>query len=173
MEKIIVVDKFLDQDELNNVVSILKTKRFMFDHKSNGDSSSETPFWSSDLIDEKYLSEYIKEQIEQYFSQKFKLNRLYMNGQTFGQDGSYHTDSNNENDYTFCLYMTDIDKENIEVAGGHLYFKLPDKKYQICYEPIFNRGILFPSNYVHKSTSYSRYIMSLRRVVTWKLSKIN
>ena len=105
---------------------------------------------------------------------KFKINRLYANGQTYGQDGSYHIDNVNEkkNEYTFCLYFSKISDEYVEAAGGYLFFKLPELKYKICYEPLFNRGILFPSDYLHKAHSYNRYVMDLRICVSYKLEEI-
>ena len=67
---------------------------------------------------------------------------------------------------------TNISPEFVEMAGGNIFFKLPGYKYNICYEPIFNRGILFPSNYLHKSTSFTRFIIDLRVSVAWKLIEI-
>jgi Rps23 Pro-64 3,4-dihydroxylase Tpa1-like proline 4-hydroxylase len=125
-----------------------------------------------DLINNDYLLVYIKNIIETHFSKKFRVTRLYANGQTYGQDGTYHIDSSNKNYYTFCLYLSDIKEEYIETAGGHLFFKFPELNYKICYEPKFNRGIFFPSNYIHKATSFSRYIMDLRICISWKLEEI-
>lgn len=173
MNEIVVMDKFLDDTELEKVSDLLHSKDWHFGHKSLHNDSIETPFWTTNLKDETYLSEYVKGLIEKRFLQKFEVLRLYANGQTFGQDGTYHTDSDSDDNYTFCLYMTDIDPHYIEVAGGHIYFKIPGEKYQICYEPIYNRGIFFPARYEHKATAFSRYIMSLRRCITWKLRKIS
>jgi len=172
MEDITVIDNFLDDIELKQAVSIISSKSWVFGHKATHNEISETPYWSASLLDEKFFSEYIKEIIEKRFLQKFEVRRLYMGGHTFGQDGTYHYDNLEEDAYTFCLYMTEIDEKAIELAGGHLYFKIPGKKYEICYEPRFNRGIMFPSRYLHKGMGFSRYIMSLRICVAWKLKKI-
>jgi Rps23 Pro-64 3,4-dihydroxylase Tpa1-like proline 4-hydroxylase len=171
MEKIIVQDNFLNQDELNKCVDIINSNSWKWGHYSNG-IRSDTPFWMMDLSNNEYFSKNITNVIEKHFSKKFKVNLLYANAHTYGQDGSYHTDSEKPNTYTFCLYLTNIKEENIETAGGHLFFKFPELNYKIGYEPKFNRGIFFPSNYIHKATSFSRYIMDLRICAAWKLEEI-
>ena len=171
MENIIVIDNFLEKDELNKCVQIIKDNKWEWGHSSNG-FFSESLFWKMDLMENYYFFKKITSIIEETFSKKFIVKRLYANAHTYGQDGSYHIDDNNENCYTFCLYLTNINNEYIETAGGHLFFKFPNLKYNICYEPIFNRGILFPSSYIHKATSFSRYIMDLRICVAWKLEEI-
>lgn len=178
MDKIKVIENVLTEEEIKNALNILNSKNWIFGHQSITDNSfAHTPFWNMNLIEESYFTDYIKNIIEKIFFKKFKINRCYANGQTYGQDGSYHTDVNdNENEknnkFTFCLYFSKIKDEFIEAAGGHLFFKIPELKYKICFEPIFNRGILFPSDYLHKAHSYNRYIMDLRMCVSWKLEEI-
>lgn len=171
MDKIHVIDNFLDNDELHKCNSIIKLNGWTWGHTSNNDIKN-TPFWLMILSDNDYFTIYIKNIIEKTFSKKFKVDRVYANGQTYGQDSVYHTDCSDPNCYTFCLYLTDIKEEYIETAGGHLFFKFPELNYKIGYEPKFNRGILFPSNYLHKACAFSRYIMDLRICIAWKLEEI-
>jgi hypothetical protein len=168
MENIHVIDNFLEEKELETVTKILRSKNWEFYHTSTGDKENEIPFWTTYLNDEKYISEYIKSIIEKHFFKKFILTRVYCNAQTFGQDGSFHIDSEDEDSYTFCLYINEIPTEDIELAAGYIYFKLPDLKYKICYEPINNRGIMFPSNYIHRSSAFSRFTMQIRMCIAWK-----
>jgi len=172
MENIIVCDNFLNEEELNNVLEIIKNKKWKWGHLSSNKQLIETPFWNVDLTNDDYFSIYIKQIIEKFFLKKFKLFRVYANGQTFGQDGSYHADCEDSNTFTFCLYVSKIDKKYIETAGGHIFFKIPELKYKICFEPIFNRGIFFPSNYIHKSSSFCRYVMDMRICIAWKFEEI-
>jgi Rps23 Pro-64 3,4-dihydroxylase Tpa1-like proline 4-hydroxylase len=171
MEKILVHDNFLNKEELDKCIGIINDNTWKWNHTSDG-SRRDTPFWNMDLCENQYFSKYLKDIIERHFSKKFILKRVYANAQTYGQDGTYHVDSDNKNDYTFCLYLTNIKEENVETAGGHLFFKLPEVNYKICYEPKFNRGIFFPSNYIHKGNAFSRYIMDLRISIAWKLEEI-
>lgn len=175
MDKIVVCDNFLDEEEIKKAVDIIEKKSWQFGHVSNGGKKPdliETPFWSTNLNEDEFFSVYLKEVIERHFQRKFKLDRVYANGQTFGQDGTFHTDNDKENTFSFCLYLGRVDKKYTEIAGGYIYFKLPGNKFDICYEPLFNRGLLFPSNYLHKSTSYSRYVMNMRICVAWKMEEI-
>uniref|UniRef100_A0A6C0HZK5 Prolyl 4-hydroxylase alpha subunit Fe(2+) 2OG dioxygenase domain-containing protein n=1 Tax=viral metagenome TaxID=1070528 RepID=A0A6C0HZK5_9ZZZZ len=171
MDKIIIQDNFLNQEELDECLKIINNKSWTWGHTSNG-FYNDTPFWKMDLIDNEYFSVKIKGIIEKQFSKKFKIKSLYANAHTYGQDGSYHIDCFDPNCYIFCLYLTNIKEENIETAGGLLFFKFSGLNYKICFEPKFNRGIFFPSDYCHKATSFSRYIMDLRVCVAWKLEEI-
>jgi hypothetical protein len=172
MDNIHVHDNFLCKEDLKIALSIIKEKKWSWGHMSKGTDPIETPFWNTDLIFDDFFSVHLKELIEKYFLKNFKLIRVYANGQTFGQDGVYHKDSEEDNTYTFVLYLSNISKDYIETAGGHIFFKFPDKDFKICYEPIMNRGILFPSNYLHKSTSFCRYVMDMRICVAFKLIEI-
>ena len=174
MENIIVVDNFLQNDELTQVKHIIKNSKWEYNHTSNGNKDIEIPFWSCYLNDNEYFTIYLKNIIEKQFFKKFTITRVYANGQTFGQDGAFHKDTENENgnDYTFCLYINDIPHYDIEMASGYIIFKIPDLKYKICYEPINNRGILFPSHYIHKPTAFSRFIKDLRVCIAFKLQEI-
>jgi hypothetical protein len=171
MDKIIVYDNFLNTDELDIALKIIKDKPWNFGHESTG-AMVETPFWSMNLMSEDFFSSTIKTVIEKTFSKKLNLIRVYANGQTFGQDGGYHQDHNDEHAYTFCLYLTDMKNEFLDTACGYITFKLPNEKYNLCYEPVFNRGLFFPSNMFHKSHSFCRYVMDLRICVAWKFVEI-
>ena len=96
MENIHVIDNFLQPDELNNLHNIMATKKWSFNHTSNGNKyQNEVPFWSVSLYDEPFIAETLTTVIEQHFFKKFKVLRIYSNGQTFGQDGYYHIDNEN------------------------------------------------------------------------------
>ena len=171
-DKIIVVDDFLNKEELEKAVVIVKDLKWNWGHESKHEKRIETPFWKSELMENEFFHLYLTSVIEQTFKKKFKVNRLYANAHTFGQDGAYHTDCDKDNTYTLCLYLSKIDPEYVETAGGHIFFKLPDVLYKLAYEPLFNRAILFPSKYIHRGCSYSRYVMDLRICVAWKLEEI-
>ena len=171
MDKIIVQDNFLTTEELNICKNIIDNNKWTWNHTSNG-KYTDNPFWSMELSDNEYFTITIKNIIEKNFSKKFRVKRVYANGHTYGQDGSYHIDNVLPNHYTFCVYLTDIHNKNIDTVGGYLFFKFPDLNYKICYEPKYNRSIFFPSNYIHKATSFSRFVVDMRICVSWKLEEI-
>ena len=172
MENIIIEDDFLKEDDLEILKSIINSKQWTYGHTSSGRELVNTPFWFIDLKEELFFAEYIKDLIEEKFNKKFKLNRVYANGQTYGQNGSYHVDDTDPNSYTFCLYLHKLQKNEIETAGGQLNVKIPNEQYSISIEPILNRGVLFPSNYYHKGYAFSRYVTDMRICIAWKLKEI-
>jgi len=169
MDKIKIQDDFLNKEQLDNCINIVYDGKW--NYKSNNFNSGNI-FWTMDLLDNKYLNT-ITKIIGKKFSKTFKVNKLYATAQSYGQNENYHNDNDNDNDdkYIFCLYINDIKKELIENADGKIFFKFPNLEYNICYEPLFNRGILFPSNYINKSVSFSRDIVNLRLCIIWKLQE--
>ena len=91
-----------------------------------------------------------------------------MHIQTFGQDGSYHIDDEGDHKYTFCLYITENDSNALEYIGGDFLIKIPNQSFILCVETIMNRGIIFPSNYLHKGDAFNRFHPGLRVCVAWK-----
>lgn len=177
MDQIFIQDNFLNKSELDECNKIIQSTNWTWgdnNHIINDKKNflSYIPFWSIDLMDNYFFSKTMVNIIEKHFSKKFKLIKVYASSQTFGQDELYHTYDNGKKNFTFCLYLTNIISENIETAAGHIFFKFPNLKYNICYEPKYNRGIFFPSNYIYKETSFSRYIMDLKIYVSWKLEEI-
>lgn len=173
INNIIVSDNFLTEKEMNTGLEIIQKGEWKYGHHSLGKNLYEDEFWSMDLTNNDFFSKDLLKIIEKHFSKKFQLYRVYGNAHTFGQDGHFHTDSEEDGDYTFCLYFSKIDDAYVEPAGGYLYFRVPNEKYKIGYEPLFNRGIFFPSIYTHRGSSYSRYVMDMRICVAWKLKLIN
>jgi hypothetical protein len=120
-----------------------------------------------------FFINYIKEKIETVHSRKFKLNRHYMHIQTFGQDGAYHTDDYGDNKYTFCLYISEISTEDLSIADGDFVLKIPGEKIVCSIETHMNRGVLFPSEYIHKGMAYRSMFPQKRLCITWKLEELS
>ena len=163
MELIQVFDSFLSEDDLKRISMIVESKTWTFGHESNSANKNSCPFWTVDLIKEPFFTEYLKCKIDEYLHIRASLNRVYLNGQTYGQNGTFHQDDNNENTYTFCLYL--FGNENTD---GSIIIKVPGDKRMIAIEPINNRGIYFPSNYLHKGDAFNRFHPGLRVCVAWK-----
>lgn len=166
MENIHILDNFLQKEELETISTKLSTKKWVFGHTS---VKKTTPFWAMELINDAYFTEYLKEIIEKTFSKKFRIIRVYANGQTPGQDGSFHTDSEDPNTFTACFYTNNVSFEDNKNTGGNLVIKLPEKKYDISIEPRNNRLVLFPSNYLHRGLSFHFDIKEMRICIAWKM----
>lgn len=168
MSDIQVVDNFLTQKELHEAGFIVDNLKWNFGHVS---VASGFKFWVCNLSDNDFFSKYIFQKIEKYFGKKFEINRVYANGQTYGLDGSYHTDDERDDCYTFLMYLSDINHKNVDEVDGHTLFKY-DKRV-ISIEPILNRCVLFKSNILHKGMAPSRKANMLRITVAFKLREIN
>ena len=169
MEKITIYDDLLSTSDIKKCIEITKQPNWGFGHTSGNNIG--TPFWFMQLIDNPFFSQHIKSIIEQKTGKKYKLNRVYANGHTYGQGGSFHQDDIDTNCWTFCLYINPISKDIVDEIGGHIQFKIPNmENFVVDIEPLYNRGVLFPSNYYHRGTCYSRYVNDLRISIAWKFT---
>ena len=168
MDDIQVIDNFLSNDDLMKVIESSRYFPWSYGHVSAKNEGIN--FWSSNLINNDLFKTHIFHKIESYFKKKFSINDLYANGQTYGMDGIYHTDDNNDDAYTFLLYISDITRDNVHIVDGYTLFKDGDKI--VCIEPILNRGVLFKSNIFHKGLGPSRSANMLRISIAFKLREI-
>ena len=177
MDKVLIFDDFLTTNEIKMCMTTLTKPHWGFGHFSTiiTDSVNNIPFWTMDLNNCPIFEVYIKKKIEATMNKELSLIKVYANGQTFGQNGMYHydTETNDEDNiqnYTACIYFSKYDNEE---SGGGLYFKFKDSNFNFEVEPRKNRLVIFPSTYFHKGCSYNRFSTNLRIVVTWKLKLAN
>lgn len=179
-----VFDNFLTYDELEKC-NVLYSKPYWKFGQLSDSSPIATPFWIMALDDDTFFTKDLLLKIESVTQKKYTLQRVYANGQTFGQDGTYHLDDESDESYTFCLFVNkQITNETVDNIGGEFIFKIPITvdKYtssisdnsthifsRVIVEPIYNRGILFPSNLLHKGVAFNRYNKGLRISIAWKL----
>lgn len=172
MEAIKIYNDFLNEDEMKILLTHINTFTYRYGHVSGYTEREITTFFSNSIFDT-YFTEYIKEKIEKMVGMKFKINRNYLHIQTFGIDGCYHYDDLSENAYTFCLYINVRTDEEADQMSGEFFIKIPNTPIILSIEPYMNRGIFFPSNYLHKGMAYNRFYSDKRRCITWKLIHIN
>lgn len=93
------------------------------------------------------------------------LLRLYLNGHTFGTDGSPHSDTDREGEKTFVLFLTKNWRP--EWGGETVIF---DRKGDIekAVMPRMNRLIAFPSERLHAPRPLSKLFGGLRVVLVAK-----
>jgi hypothetical protein len=172
MNNIKIFDQFLTSDELHKCQQITSESTWKYGHSST-QVGIFTPFWYMELIHNDFLKEVIKRKIENITNKKFKVNRVYANGQTYGQTGQFHQDDTSEKSYTFCLYISPMEEKMIDIVEGYIQFKIPEiNPFIVELEPLYNRGILFPSNYFHRGNAFSRYVPNLRICIAWKLEEL-
>jgi hypothetical protein len=168
-----IFDDVLSIDHLNITNDYLSKPKWSFGNMTNEtDTQFNIPLWFMDLRSIPFFSVILKNKIEEITNKKLILKRLYAGGQTYGQESIYHIDCDCENSYTFCLYINSVKDEYISEGGGNLQFKFNDSKYIIGVEPVNNRGVFFPSSYLHKGASYNRFITNLRMCITWNFTEV-
>lgn len=163
MKNINVYENFLSMTEIEYLNEYIK-KSVNYGHTSGNRDRIINVFFSHHIID-KFINVEILNKIKLITKMNLKLVRNYFHIQTYGLDGMFHEDSMNENSYTFCIYLNEIE----ENSGGEFYIKLPETKHIICIETKYNSGIFFPATYLHKGNAYNRNVTKPRHCITWKL----
>lgn len=172
MDSINIYDNFLSNEDLMKCNEYISCEKWHYGHTSSSSTGFNTPFWHMDLMKNEFFTDYLKKKIEKKLNKQFKLNRVYANGQTYGQDGSFHQDDTKTNTTTFCIYTTQLPVDNDDL-NGYLYIKIPNNaKYIACIDPLYNRGVSFPSYYYHKGGAFNRYVQNMRICIAFKLEEI-
>lgn len=156
---------FISPDDLGIVRSVLANGAWTISGQSNpGDKQA---FWNMNLNSNEFFTRHLFEKIP---NGPWKLLRVYANGHTHGQDGQFHIDSGESNHWTFLLYTTDIDQNEVYSYNGMTIFNTHYGNTSIFPEP--GLGVLFKSNILHKGLSPSFSASKMRTTVAWKLEKI-
>ena len=173
MDKVAIIDEFCDDVTYNEI----KTYIFERDwtcvrYNTNtvaSDNHTDPPYWKIKLNFSPLFSIKMVEVISRYFNKNFKLIRVYAVSQTYTETGSYHTDHLDPYRYTFCLYISDNVPTN---SGGSFFVRIPNRYEIMSIDHVNNRGVLFPSKYLHKGHGFDRNVNDLRMCIAWKLIEI-
>ena len=171
MDNIYIFDNFLDTTELEHVKQFIATSVWSYGHGNGPRETLDTKYFSN-LYTDNFISDYVRGKIESIIPKKLNITRNYLQIQEFGENGGYHTDTNVPNTYTFTIYITDLEDKYIEEANGDFLLKIPNKKHIVSIDTYCNRGILFPSNYLHKGMAYTKKFTNKRICIAWKFEEI-
>lgn len=163
-ENIFKFRNFITVDDYNVIRNIINEGQWSLTGHSSPDPTNPS-FWFMNLTHDFFT----KTLFERIPHGPWKLQRVYANGQTFGQNGGFHQDSKKPNDWTFLLYLNVIDSRYIDLWGGATEFETKDGRFSQVPEP--NLGILFKSDILHRGLSPNRYINEMRVTIAWKLTK--
>ena len=185
MKDITIFDNFLSDDLLQDTLKFIippsrnsppsiERGNWQYTGSSYGASSGiGVTFWVMKLQHFTLFTNTILKVIESKSCKRFELLDVYANGQTIGQDGSWHVDNDEPDTYTFLLYMSYlpdiIDSTNYKMFGGCTKFKLNRMITDV--EPITNRGVLFSSKVIHAGLG-PKLANVLRVSIAYKLKEI-
>lgn len=162
-DKLLIIDNFFKPEELKYFSYMVDNLSWTFGAYSKVDQGYR--FWSSNLYTNTDLINCSMNKIHKEFNfkRKFEIIRVHANGQTYGQDGIFHTDDKREGHYTFLIYMS----ESTHDLGSHTQFKIGEQLINI--EPLKNRGVFFKSSILHRGMAPSRNTDRLRVTIAFKL----
>lgn len=162
-----LLKNFLTVTEFDKVRSIIDGSRTW---GQNGTSLEGTrKFGYLELMHEPYFSDYLVDKIRQVTELNLRLDRVYANGQVFGQDGSFHQDSHLPNTFTFMIYTNKVD--DLENWGGETQFKFYDDQLTV-FQPETNSALFFDSTIWHRGLGPSRRVDEMRVTVAWKFTLV-
>jgi len=159
-------NKILSESDYKYIYNLIEHGSWDFSGKSAGDTVTKK-FWHMDLSTQPLFTQTMVKKIEQISGRRFKLERVYANGHTFGTDGNWHIDDSAPNTWTFLYY---INKDINMHWGGETQFLLEEDCINIF--PNTNTGVLFHSNIAHRGKGPARDVYDLRVTLAWKLSEI-
>lgn len=133
----------------------------------SGSKPTDRRFWIQDLMEDPLFNDTVFERIQKITGKQFELRNVYANGQTFGQDGDFHTDGSDPAYWTFLIYASEIED------GGLTLFRVPGSKILAAVEPVRNTAVLFKASLVHRGLAPSRDCNALRVTIAYKLQLRN
>jgi hypothetical protein len=164
-----------DIPRFTNVLSVIEFKKvqeFIAQGKwttgGNSGTQSLVNFLYMDLIESDFFRKYLKDKICTLIGRDAKLDRVYANGQYHGLDGSFHQDSKEDGTWTFLLYLTEIEPDQLDEFHGTTEIRRGDRI--VAFQPETNSAIMFPSQRWHRGRSPSRFFPGLRITIAWKFT---
>jgi len=165
MSQITKYEEVLTKTRLVRCMSAINDGAWQFGGGSTPESKSK--FWYMNLMHEPLFSKIIFEDIKKMLCCDFILDQCYANGQTYGQDGSFHYDGTSQvfkDEWTFLLYLTNV--------GGNTEILIDNEKETIMsIEPRINTAVLFPQNLMHRGLAPTRNCYDLRVTVAFKMTE--
>lgn len=158
---------FLTEEEHKYVISkTINGNTWGFDGYSTQDGFS---FWFMDLINDEFFTKRMLKKIEKATSAKYKLDRVYANGQTYGLSGSYHKDVESDDTDAYKTFLYYVNPYWNYQWGGNTFFYQGEKNHNQLFIP--NNGVLFDSTIYHAGLEPTRHCKELRVTVAFKLTE--
>ena len=158
-----IVDNFLDEEDFKKIINIIGYTSWGLHSSSEFESTKESSILYSNLTDESFFNGYLFDKVVgQLDEDDYKLERIYLNGQWSGREGTFHKDGC---DFTSLIYMT-----HYEYGWGG-FTEIMTKPEPTLIYPIPNRLVIFPGNIFHKAYSFAYQNCPLRISLAFKIEK--
>ena len=133
------------------------------------DENSPHRYWAMNLCEDAFFTELMFDRINHLVGKKHSLHRVYAGGNTFGTQGSLHTDGGPDQDkdkaYSF-LYYASPDVWHPD-WGGKTAWGLNGMRHYEEFRP--NCGVYFKSDIPHFGEPTTKSFTGLRICVAFKL----
>ena len=157
---------FLSVIDFDTVWSIINKEKM--EAQSGQSLEGARKFGFLNLDNEPFFTNYLVEKIKRAVDlPNLHMDRVYANGQVFGQDGSFHQDNERPGTFTFLLYMNKVN--DLDKWGGETQFKFYDDQLTV-FQPETNSALLFDSTLWHRGLGPSRHIDEMRITIAWKFT---
>ena len=161
---------FLSREDWDTVFNdYIRRDRWGYGHWSDMEnpSVSEVPlYWTQNLSEDDFFNTYMLGMIEDATGMKFKCRDVYAGGNTFGTSGDLHTDSKEENNYTFLYHASPTEWK--PMYGGKTSF-YPENGENEYYEFVPNSGLFFDGRVTHVGEPTTKFFTSMRVCIAFKL----
>lgn len=165
MNDIQIFDNVFDDDDKKKIIKKIDNCYWKFGH--SGIYNTHRVFWFTQLKEDKFFSTHLFDLVQFKIGAQCELRRVFANGQTYGQDGDWHSDHADDDQYTFVYYVNEEWKPE---WGGETSFRKDNKIISVL--PQHNRGVLFPGAITHCGKAPSRECHKLRVTIAFHFKVI-
>jgi hypothetical protein len=156
-------------EQHKNILTVLSERRWSFDNWSSLDADKGILCWSMwDLEKREFFNSTLLKRIEEVTGNRYRADRIYGNGQSFGQDGVFHTDEADPKAHTFLYYPTVLDPVDVYEYGGETQFLQDDGELYHVY-PFTNTAVIFDGRIWHRGVGPNKWTKQLRMSLAFKL----
>jgi SM-20-related protein len=172
-----IIDDFFQNDMYDDLLSFLHSAPMHYGSKSHDDTDPHghwvTVFSGADRYNKEDITENLPYQLRLVWSQvqsimhDKQLISCYMNGHTYGTEGYFHRDFNEDGRSTAVVYL--VKDQWIPDHGGETVFLDDDtKEIKASILPKRNRVVIFPSRLYHCARGVTRKFNGIRRTLMFK-----
>ncbi len=164
-------DEVFTPEQHRKILDTLNQRRWSFDNFAAHEADKGILCWSLwGLEEETFYNTELLQRIEELTGNQYQVDRIYANGQSFGQDGVFHIDHKDPNikAYTFLYYPTKLDPLEVYEYGGETQFIQNNGELYHVY-PFTNTAVIFDAHIWHRGMGPNKWSKTLRTSLAFKL----